>query len=349
MRSAVVAGHLCLDLAPAFSGLPRLQPGTLLEVGALDVRVGGCVGNTGSDLAALGVPVRLAADVGSDQLGQLLLELLAQGGADIASVRRHPGVSTSYSLVVEAPGRDRSFWHHVGGNAVFDGSSVDPVGADVVHLGYPSALPALIAGDGHRAMVLLRRCRQHGVTTSLDLATVDLDAASAKDRWRSLLDSLLPLVDVITPSVDDLTPILGDPGGSDRDRARMLARQLLRSGAGVAMVTAGAAGFHLATAGMDRLRQAGRAFEGLAEGWALHDSWTPALAVLPTTTTGAGDAAAAGLLAALLDGRGPRASAGVAAASAAWRVGGHGKLPALDRLPHQEPSAAESQEVATSC
>ena len=53
MRSVVVAGHVCVDFIPEIPSGAATEPGELLEVGPLTVAAGGCVANTGGDLAAL--------------------------------------------------------------------------------------------------------------------------------------------------------------------------------------------------------------------------------------------------------------------------------------------------------
>jgi sugar/nucleoside kinase (ribokinase family) len=81
VRPVVVAGHICLDLAPALESPPAVEPGRLVAVGPLALSPGGCVSNTGLALAALGVPSQLVADVGTDELGRVLIELLAGSAA----------------------------------------------------------------------------------------------------------------------------------------------------------------------------------------------------------------------------------------------------------------------------
>ena len=66
MRRTVVAGHVCVDLAPRLEVLPRSAPGDLELVGPLDMTPGGCVSNTGGMLAALGAPVEVVGDAGDD-------------------------------------------------------------------------------------------------------------------------------------------------------------------------------------------------------------------------------------------------------------------------------------------
>ena len=314
MRGAVVAGHLCLDIVPELAAVPPSAPGDLTEIGPAHLTAGGCVGNTGGDLAALGAPVTVVADVGDDALGTLLVRLLGDRVASTAQVRRRPGASTSYTIVLQPSGRDRAFWHHVGANAGFDGAGIALDGAGLLHVGYPSVLPALAAGDGDPLVDLLERARAAGVTTSLDLAVLDPDAPAAVD-WPRLLARVLPLVDVITPSAEDVWSALGGGPGTLEDTAE----RLVALGAAVAMVTGGADGLVLRTAGAARLRAAGGL---LGLGWADRADCVPALEVEVVTTLAAGDAATAGLLYGVLAGLGPAASLRLAARTAATRVAG---------------------------
>src|ERR1700679_1807507 len=126
MWRAMVVGHICADLRPSLAGGERIVPGAMSEVGPLDIRPGGCVANTGGHLVSLGVPVCLFGDLGSDELGSSVLHTIRQIGADCRGIRQVGGQTTSYSLVFEPPGADRSFWHHVGANASFDGTRVEP-------------------------------------------------------------------------------------------------------------------------------------------------------------------------------------------------------------------------------
>src|SRR4051794_2047202 len=253
MRSVVVAGHVCVDFIPEVPAGAAAAPGELLEVGPLGVHAGGCVANTGAELAALGADVAVVADVGDDALGNLLVALLQARGTRTDQIRPRAGASTSYSLVFEGEGRDRSFWHHVGANAGFDGSAVDLAGAGLLHVGYPSLLPALIADGGRPLEALLERARAAGVTTSLDLAVIDPGSPAARVDWRALLRRVLPLVDVFSPSVDDVRTALQVEAGSDPGELRRTAAMLLELGPAVVMLTAGAAGLQLSTGDAPRL------------------------------------------------------------------------------------------------
>jgi sugar/nucleoside kinase (ribokinase family) len=317
MRSVVVAGHVCLDFIPKIPSGAATEPGELLEVGPLAVSAGGCVANTGGDLAALGADVQVVGDAGDDELGALLVALLRARGAGTDQVRLRAGRSTSYSLVFEPGGQDRSFWHHVGANAEFDGSAVDLAGAGLLHVGYPSLLPALIVDGGRPLEALLGRARAAGLTTSLDLAVIDPASPAAREDWPALLRRVLPLVDVLSPSIDDVRTALHLDAGTGPAELRDTARMLLGLGPAIVMLTAGAAGMQLSTAGAARLRTA-----GVGEAWSGQEHFTPPPPVEVRTTLAAGDAATAGLLYGLLAGLGAREALELAARTAAERISG---------------------------
>lgn len=326
MFRALVVGHICLDLTPDFFGPPSVTPGSLIEVGPLAMRAGGSVSNTGRDLLALGARPRLLADIGDDHLGGTLRALLAAEGLD-ADLEVRAGAATSYSVVVRAPGHDRMFWHHVGANAGFDGSSIRPAEIDLLHVGYPAMLPALLGDQATGLLALLRRTRDAGVTTSVDLSVVDPASAAALVDWPLLLTRIAPSLDVLSPSADDLRS-MRVPVGAGLAGLADAADALVRAGVGVVLLTAGVEGMFLRTAGADRLR-ASRVLAPLAAGWADQSIGIPSASVEPGSTTGAGDAATAGLLFGLLTGMAPAATVELAAACGRHRVGNSGPLPGL--------------------
>lgn len=329
MHRARVAGHICLDLLPELTtGIP--PPGGLAESGRLKMRLGGCVANTGLALAALGGSVELVCTVGDDLLGDAAASLLESATTAGTNLTRIAGQSTSYSIVIEAPGEDRRFLHHVGANEVFDAAGVSVAGIDLLHVGYPQFLPRLVDGCGAGLTELLARARAAGVTTSVDFATVDPQARS--QPWPEIVRRWAPFIDVLTPSMDDLIPLL--PHGLAADGADTLARvvdklaeALVRAGVGVALVTAGRAGMCLRTADTERLLAGGQLLAALPREWANRQLWAPSITVEPVQTTGAGDTATAGFLFGLLAGFGPERALHLAAAAAAFHVSGVSPLP----------------------
>lgn len=110
---------------------------------------------------------------------------------------------------------------------------------------------------------------------------------------------------------------------------RSLSRQMLEMGAKIAGLKLGARGFYLRTAGEKALAGVGR--EGWLDpaAWADQALWAPAFWVKVAGTTGAGDAAIAGFLAALLRGLGPREALTAAVAAGACCVEAYDALSGL--------------------
>ncbi|MFK4761504.1 carbohydrate kinase family protein [Microbacterium sp. ZW T5_45] len=310
-----MAGHVCVDLAPGLHREPPREPGGLFDVGALTVTVGGCVGNTSLALAGFGIDVDVQAVVGADALGAIVRDELAAAG--IRSSRlRSMDVGTSYSVVIEPPGQDRTFWHHTGANDVFDGTEVDLTGLDLLHVGYPMLLPSLVVDDGEPLRRLLARAKDAGVTTSLDLAVLDADGPTGAVDWTAVFARISPFLDILSPSFDDLVSTTRGPSEWSVARERGFAESLMNAGVGVVAISAGARGMSVRTADAARLRDAGRALAPQAEVWAdqLFRHEVDEI-IEPVSTNGAGDASTAGFLAAVLGGGEPREAATWAAAA----------------------------------
>ncbi len=319
----LVAGHICLDLWPRLDRHAAIRPGMLVEVGPVAMSLGGCIGNTARDLSALGADVRVATCVGDDEFSDIVRSKLASSGLERGDVVSVPGVATSYSLVLEQPGVDRTIWHHVGANVAFTGASVDIAGVDLLHLGYPPLLPALTRDEGALLLDLLDRARAAGLTTSVDMAVVDRTRPHDPVDWTALLPRMVSRCDVVTPSLDDLTSALGLEPPFSAHLVDDLLDQLLAWGAAIAAVSDGEHGLFIATAGADRLAQAGRTLAGVATGWADLRMHVPSLwHGEPVTTNGAGDASTAGLLFGLAVEADPRASAAAAASCSAVALSG---------------------------
>jgi sugar/nucleoside kinase (ribokinase family) len=323
MRRIVVAGHVCADLRPSIGATRAIEPGRLVEIGPLGITLGGCVGNTAGDLAALGAPVRAVGWIGDDDLGELVRLRLNANELVETDLTVAPGYSTSYSVVLEPTGADRTFWHHVGANGAFDGSGVDLTGADILHLGYPTLLPAMYADGGSRLSELLSGAHAAGVTTSVDLAVVDPDAAAGAVDWRAILGRAAPHVDIMTPSLDDLLSALHIDEPFSEELVDRLADLLLDWGVAIAAISAGAHGLFVRASSHERLAAAGRALALGAADWAGARLTLPPISMKASATTnGAGDAAAAGLLFGINAGLGPELAGQLAVACSAVIIGG---------------------------
>ncbi len=316
---AVVCGHLCLDLLPQMDRVPLsafASPGKLFEVGSLQLATGGVVSNTGLALHRLGVDVRLTAKVGADLIGRATLDLLRERNPALTQAikvdQTQPG---AYSIVLAPEHTDRIFLHCTGPNQTFSAADVDVdlvAQARLFHFGYPTLLPRFLEDDGRELAALFQAIQQRDVITSMDLSFPDPAGVSGRLNWRRWFERTLPYVDLFVPSLNEVQFMLRRAdferwGGSFEalgswDYVRDFAAELLEIG-GCAVVgfKLGRAGVYLRANDRERLlRLPGSLVD--AEAWADQEAMQPAFNVTIAGTTGAGDAAYAGLIAALLRG-----------------------------------------------
>lgn len=339
-RSVLVAGHISLDILPEFPravGGPEnlVRPGGLTLVGPARLALGGTVGNVGAALHHLGVPVTLIAPVGSDPFGNLLREVLSEAcpGARLRLLEI-PGGSTSYTVILNPPDLDRAFLHHSGVNDEVTGADfriAEPANFTALHFGYPTVMAQFYREGGKELESFLAHAAGTGILVSLDVTLPDPESEAGRLDWRPLLQRILPHVDVFCPNLDEARALLRRPQ-EDPDR---LAETLLGWGAAVILVKMGAAGAYLAAS-----RDSARLGKLLALGcpgdaWCGIRLYHPPFAVSFHGTTGAGDAAAAGLLVGILGGGGPGETLQLAAAAGAACVEspqGTAGIPSLGEL-----------------
>ena len=327
----VVCGHLCLDLLPQMDRVPLqalASPGKLFEIGSLQFATGGVVSNTGQALRRLGVDVRLMAKVGADLIGQATLDLLRSQNPTLAqAIKVDAAQPGAYSIVLAPEHADRIFLHCTGPNQTFSAADVDldlVAQARLFHFGYPTLLPHFLKDDGRELGALFQSIQQRDVITSMDLSLPDPAGVAGHLDWRRWFENTLPYLDVFVPSLNEAQFMLRradyDRWGGDFeasgswDYVRDFASELLEIGS-CALVgfKLGKAGIYLRANDRERLLQLpGSTID--AATWANQEVMQPAFAVTVAGTTGAGDAAYAGLIAALLRSYSIKDCAGWAAA-----------------------------------
>ncbi|MCK4373924.1 MAG: carbohydrate kinase family protein [Candidatus Brocadiae bacterium] len=346
----VVAGHVCLDITPAFGqasgkGLGEvLRPGKLLRMEGVRISPGGAVGNTGPALHRLGIPVALMGKCGNDPFGRLLLERLRElaPGAE-AGMHVAEGENTSYTIVIAPPGIDRIFLHCPDANDTFGPEDVDlevVARARLFHFGYPPLMKRMYGNGGVEAEELLGRAAAAGAVTSLDLSLPDPDSDAGRADWHGVLARMLPHADLFLPSLDEILFMLERErfaelvgrGGSVADgiepaELRSLPDRCLDMGASVVVIKCGHLGAYLKTSA-----PAG-AFEGSTAGpeaWQERELFEPSCRVeRVASATGAGDSAIAGFLAAWLKGEPPERCMAFLAAVGAQNLAGLDAVSAL--------------------
>ncbi|MBX3312641.1 MAG: carbohydrate kinase family protein [Microbacteriaceae bacterium] len=317
-----VAGHLCVDLAPELPAELELTPGALQNIGPMRMVVGGSVANTGKVLHSLGAKVKANAVVGKDELGTITKKLLSDVGIGVESIIETSETTSSYSVVVEPKGIDRTFWHHVGANNLFNASHID-TSSKIVHLGYLPLLPAVFENNGEGFRQIIQKVKDAGSILSIDLAVVDTNSAAGKVDWETVFYENAPDIDILTPSFDDLKSAFQIAEDYSKESLEMLAERLIEWGVGIVAISAGEHGMIVKAASESRLQNSPLSQVINVTDWANITHFQKTLvAGTPVSTNGAGDASSAGFLFALGRGANPIQAATTAAAASATVIAG---------------------------
>ena len=333
----VVAGHIALDILPDMSMLSPEQvigAGKVYEIGKITYSTGGAVSNTGLALHRLGLNVDLLAAVGDDWVGRAIIDYVRGFGADLGdNILVLRGGASPYTVVIEPQNHDRTLLTNTGVYKKYDRRHIDlerVAQAKLFHLGYPTLLPRLYQDAGQGFQELLQAVKRAGVVTSVDMSLPPPDSASGRADWRAILQRCLPAIDIFVPSIEEILFMLRrrdlERWGADLiDRLDAeylagLANELIAMGAGITGFKLGERGFYLhCSSDAERLAFLSDLSQSAHE-WLAAAVWQPAFEVEVAGTTGAGDAAYAGLLAALIRGHGPAECARMACAVAAFNI-----------------------------
>ncbi|MPM98221.1 hypothetical protein SDC9_145405 [bioreactor metagenome] len=158
---------------------------------------GGGAANVLFDLAAMdpAYPLYAAGRIGGDADGDFLLAEAASRRIDCTLLLRTPGVPTSYTDVMSAPG-SRTFFHASGANALLSVADFDAAvdRAEFFYLGYLLLLASLDAPDpqyGSRAARLLAAMRRRGYRTVVDFVSGN------PAGFRPAAEAALPHTDIL--------------------------------------------------------------------------------------------------------------------------------------------------------
>jgi len=322
----IAAGHICLDITPAFlnqgteSFDQLFHPGKLINVGKPSIHTGGSVPNTGIAVQILGIPTLLRGKIGQDLFGEVILSILRNHGME-QGVLVDKTASTSYSVVIAPRGIDRIFLHDPGANNTFSSDDIDyeaVAHARLFHFGYPPLMRSLYQNNGRELVKIFRRAKDLGVTTSLDCTLPDPSSESGKLDWKSILREVLPYVDIFCPSLEEaLYMALPEDYRYFREKNRKadfielydpahlpkVGEILTGMGCAMAFVKCGLMGCYLKTGTEDKIVHTGKARPENAKDWSNKEILAPAFRIEKVaSTTGCGDSAVAAFLVSLLKG-----------------------------------------------
>ncbi len=199
---AVVIGiHIVDILGKPVERVPDGQGVALID--EIRVTVAGTGAGTAVDMARLGLKVAAIGAVGDDDLGGWLRQKMSDEGVDVSGIRVVDGVPTSATMLPIRPNGERPALHVIGANAKL---SLDHVDWDLIaatkhlHVGGTTLLASL---DGAPTADLLKRARELGAITSLDLISMP------GTDYDQLLGQCYPHLDYLLPNDEDVLTLTG--------------------------------------------------------------------------------------------------------------------------------------------
>ncbi len=220
----IVADHVCAPIRK----IPA--PGGLITTPRLDLSIGGCAANVGTDLAKLGIGVSLVGCVGDDPFGRFVQQQLQTNNVSCEHIHVSSTAQTAATMVVNVQGEDRRFIHAVGANTELNGNEVSDellASAKLVYVG-GFGLNAELSGENVREM--FERAHRHNVTTMLDVVLDDVSAC------KEMLKTALPETDIFLPNCDESKLLTGESNPAQQ------AEIFISQGAKTVVITSGSAG-----------------------------------------------------------------------------------------------------------
>jgi sugar/nucleoside kinase (ribokinase family) len=196
-----VVGELNLDLI--LYGLPaELPPERELLASGLTLTLGSSSAIFAHNLARLGSRVGFVSRIGTDPLGKISLDRLAEGGADVSRVRRVDGPTSTGLTVILPHSGFRNILTYPGtmSEMTFEDLSLEYL-RDSRHFHLSSFFlhRALVARIGE----LFRAMKAAGLSTSLDIND------DPEDHWDSGLRDVLHDVDILFLNERELQKVTG--------------------------------------------------------------------------------------------------------------------------------------------
>jgi sugar/nucleoside kinase (ribokinase family) len=274
---AAIFGNVTLDvLCYPVDEVPRRNS---ISFERSAISPGGCGSNVAIGLRALDIETILVARTGDDLAAEIDLHIWEDWGIDCRFLKKEAQLTTGVSVGLVDRDFQPRFIHTSGANAKLTSADLDAnqlADNDVgwLHIAGFYVLPGLLDGRLEHA---LRAARQAGLRTSLDVVE------SPRMRETQFLWPCMPFLDIFLCNQQEAQILTGE---ADPFRAAMVYHS---HGAKTVIIKAGEQGCWLSSEGF--------------LGEPAVQSRIPALDVHVVDTTGAGDAFAAGLIAAILKGK----------------------------------------------
>ncbi len=223
--------------------LPQ-ERGRMRDVRHFAVTSGGAPANVAIGAARLGASVAFSGVVGADEFGHLLEDSLEGEGIDCGGLRKSAAGKTGLSFIAldERGERRFDFYGAPSADMLLDLQDVDPARIAASRIVHAGSNTLLLEPGVEATRRFLALGRESGAVISLD-PNLRLHRWREPDRLRLLLDELCAGADVVKIAAEEAAFVTGAEAPGEA------ARELVRRGVGLAVVTRGAAGAVWARAG----------------------------------------------------------------------------------------------------
>lgn len=245
------------------------KKGALEHVNSITVHNGGNAMTAAVNLKKLGVDSAIVGMVGDDMFGDFLKKRLETSGVNTSGLKTNSTVQTSASVVIIDNEGERSFLHCTGTNAVFSEKDIDYSVIDDCDIVFVTGTFLLDTFDGEQTMNFLKKCKEKGKTTFLDVCW------DSKGKWGEIIDMSMPYIDYFMPSIDEAVLI------AQKNTPDEIADVFVSKGVKNVVIKLGSKGSYLRKEGEEK-----------------GSIYQPFYIDNPVDTTGAGDSFCSGCLAA---------------------------------------------------
>ena len=222
----VIAGNMLTDHVKCIDAYPK--KGMLASITAQSRAVGGCVPNTGIDLAKIdsSIPIEGIGILGDDDSGRYVLKELQKVGISTKYVTVSREYATSYSDVMSVVSTgERTFFHYRGANAAFSPADIplNQLQCRMLHIAYILLLDQFDQPDAEYGTVMarfLKEVQDKGIRTSIDVVS---------DSAERFSEYVLPALRYTDNAIMNEIECCGAAGISPRDDAGNLCFNNLRT------------------------------------------------------------------------------------------------------------------------
>lgn len=249
------------------------EKGLSLPVDSIDIYSGGNAMTAAINITRLGFRSSIIGKIGNDVFGRFLKGILEENKVDCRGLRIDNAVQTSASVLMIDDGGERSYLHCTGANAVFSIEDIDWTIIDSAKIIFVTGTFLLDTFDGTQTMSFLKKCKEKGKITALDVCW------DSQGRWSDVLNICMPYIDIFMPSIDEAKQL------SHRENPDEIADDFFEKGCKSVVIKLGKDGCYI----REHKAMKGKILPTYSE-------------IKAIDTTGAGDSFCSGFLAALAKG-----------------------------------------------